>query len=48
VFTPATTGVIGGLDIEISGVPRDARVIVGPYQVLRTLQDGDAVRAPKP
>ena len=46
-FTPAKTGVIGGLDIEISGVPADASVIIGPYQVLRTLQNGAAVKAAK-
>lgn len=45
VFTPVTTGVIGGLAIEISGVPKGARLVTGPYQVLRTLMDGDAVRA---
>jgi len=47
VFTPATTGVIGGLDIEISGLPANASVIVGPYQVLRTLQSGAGVKAAK-
>jgi HlyD family secretion protein len=47
VFTPATTGVIGGLDIEIEGIDRGATVIIGPYQVLRTLQDGAAVKAAK-
>jgi len=45
VFTPVTTGVIGGLDIEISGIARGTTVITGPYQVLRTLQDGALVRA---
>lgn len=45
VFTPVKTGVIGGLDIEISGVASGASVIVGPYQILRTLQDGAAVKA---
>ena len=47
VFTPVTTGVIGGLDIEISGIARGATVITGPYQVLRTLNDGALVRAAK-
>jgi HlyD family secretion protein len=46
-FTPAKTGVIGGLDIEITGLPASASVIVGPYQVLRTLQDGATVKAAK-
>lgn len=44
VFVPVTTGVIGGLDIEVSGVSATDSVIVGPYQVLKTLQAGDAVK----
>ncbi len=44
-FTPVTTGVIGGLDMEIDGVAEDTPVITGPYQVLRDLQDGALVRA---
>jgi len=44
-FTPVTTGVIGGLDIEVSGVAENATVIVGPYQALRELQDGALVKA---
>jgi multidrug efflux pump subunit AcrA (membrane-fusion protein) len=40
-FTPVTTGVIGGLDIEVPGLAEGATVIVGPYQALRELQDGD-------
>lgn len=47
VFTPVKTGVIGGLDIEITGISQGATVITGPYQVLRTLQDGAAVTAAK-
>ena len=38
-------GFIGGLDIGISGLDAGTEVIVGPYQVLRDLRDGDAVRA---
>lgn len=45
VFTPVTTGVIGGLDIEVSGLPADAPVVTGPYQALRDLADGALVRA---
>jgi HlyD family secretion protein len=45
VFTPVTTGIIGGLDIEIDGVPAGTAIVTGPFQVLRTLQDGAAVRA---
>ena len=44
-FTPVTAGVIGGLDIEVSGLAERAPVIVGPYQALRELQDGALVTA---
>ncbi|HEX6976415.1 MAG TPA: efflux RND transporter periplasmic adaptor subunit [Vicinamibacterales bacterium] len=44
VFTPVTPGVIGGLEIEIAGLDERASVIVGPYQALRELQDGAAVK----
>ena len=44
-FTPVTSGVIGGLDIEVSGVAEGAEVIVGPYQALRDMLDGTLVRA---
>ncbi len=43
VFTPVTAGVIGGLDMEVSGLPEGESVVVGPYQVLRDLQDGAPV-----
>jgi HlyD family secretion protein len=43
-FTPATTGIIGGLTIEIDGLPEGAVVISGPFQVLREIQDGARVR----
>ncbi len=45
VFTPVTSGIIGGLDIEVSGVPEGESIVVGPYQVLRELQDGALVSA---
>lgn len=45
-FTPATTGIIGGLTVEIDGVPEGANVVSGPFQVLREIQDGDRVRVP--
>jgi HlyD family secretion protein len=38
-FVPVTSGVIGGLDIEVSGVTEGTTVVTGPYQVLRQLQD---------
>jgi HlyD family secretion protein len=44
-FTPVSSGVIGGLDIEVSGVAEGAQIIVGPYQVLREMTDGTLVRA---
>jgi HlyD family secretion protein len=44
IFTPITTGIIGGLDVEISGVPAGTAVVTGPFQVLRTLQHDTAVR----
>jgi HlyD family secretion protein len=42
-FVRVTTGIIGGLDIEIAGVDAKTPVIVGPFQVLRELQDGAVV-----
>ena len=44
VFTPVTTGIIGGLEIEITGVDANTPIVVGPFQILRTLQDGAVVR----
>ena len=43
-FTPATTGIIGGLTVEIEGVPEGAMIISGPFQVLREIQNGVRVR----
>jgi HlyD family secretion protein len=42
-FVPVTTGVIGGLDIEVAGIAAGIPVISGPYQVLRELQEGVVV-----
>lgn len=42
-FVPVTTGVIGGLNIEVSGIPDGTAVVTGPYQVLRELKDGPVV-----
>ena len=38
-FVPVTSGVIGGLSIEVTGIEDGTRVITGPYQVLRELKD---------
>lgn len=46
-FTPVETGLIGGLDMEVRGLDEGAEVIAGPYQVLRDLKDGDAVKVAK-
>lgn len=43
-FVPVTTGIIGGLLIEVVGVAPGAEVVSGPFQVLRALQDGERVR----
>jgi HlyD family secretion protein len=43
-FTPISTGIIGGLDIEMTGVPAGAPVVAGPFQTLRELADGARIR----
>lgn len=48
VFTPVTTGLIGGLTIEVTGVDEGAPIVAGPFQVLRDLPDGALVRATSP
>ena len=45
-FTPVTTGIIGGLSIEVSGVAEGTAIVSGPFQALRELRDGDRVRVP--
>lgn len=42
-FLSVTSGVIGGLSIEVTGIEDGTRVITGPYQVLRELKDGALV-----
>jgi HlyD family secretion protein len=44
-FTPATTGIIGGLSVEIDGLPEGAAVISGPFQTLREIRSGARVRS---
>lgn len=43
-FTPVTTGIIGGLSIEVDGVSEGTAIVSGPFQTLRTLRNGDRVR----
>jgi HlyD family secretion protein len=43
-FQPVTTGLIGGLNIEITGIGAGTPIVVGPFQALRDLQGGQAVR----
>jgi len=43
-FRPVTTGLIGGLDIEVTGLTDGIPVVTGPFQALRELKDGQAVR----
>ena len=47
-FTKVTTGVIGGLSIEVDGVSEGAAVVAGPFQALREMSDGTRVRVRKP
>jgi len=43
-FRPVKTGLIGGLDIEVSGLAEGTTIVVGPFQALRDLQDGQSLR----
>jgi HlyD family secretion protein len=43
-FTPVTTGVIGGLDIEVTGLEAGTPVVIGPFQALREIADGTRLR----
>jgi hypothetical protein len=47
-FQPVTTGLIGGLDIEVTGLNDGTLVVTGPFQALRELKDGQAVRIQAP
>lgn len=44
IFTPVTTGIIGGLSIEVDGIAEGTAIVSGPFQTLRALRDGDRVR----
>ncbi len=44
-FRPIQVGIMGEFDLEVqSGLRPGEQVVVGPYEVLRTLKDGDRVR----
>jgi HlyD family secretion protein len=43
-FVAVTTGIIGGLQIEVHGVAEGTEIVSGSIQALRDLQDGAAVR----
>jgi HlyD family secretion protein len=47
-FTPVSSGVIGGLDIEVTGIEEATSIVVGPYQVLRELSDGALITVNAP
>ena len=47
-FRAVTTGIIGGLNIEVNGVAEGTKVVTGPYQALRDLQDGSRIRVQQP
>jgi HlyD family secretion protein len=47
-FQPVRTGLIGGLDIEVTGLNEGVSVVTGPFQALRELRDGQAVRVQVP
>jgi HlyD family secretion protein len=44
-FLPVETGMIGGLEIEVKkGLEEGREIVVGPWQSLKDLQDGAAIR----
>lgn len=43
-FRALTTGIIGGLTIEVDGLAEGTTIVAGPFQALRELADGAAVR----
>ena len=47
-FVKIATGISGRKDIEVTqGLQKKDSVVSGPYSVLRTLKDGDEVKAIK-
>jgi len=48
-FRPVKTGIVGGMDIEIiEGVEEDDEIVIGSFQILRTLEDGNKVKVENP
>jgi HlyD family secretion protein len=44
-FVPVETGMIGGLEIEVkTGLAEGREIVAGPWQSLKDLQDGAAIR----
>jgi hypothetical protein len=44
-FSPVETGMIGGLEIEVrKGLEAGREIVAGPWQSLKDLQDGAAIR----
>ena len=47
-FVPVETGMIGGLEIEVKqGLDEGREIAAGPWQSLKDLQDGAAIRTPR-
>jgi HlyD family secretion protein len=47
-FAKISTGISGRKDIEVTeGLQKNDSVVSGPYSILRTLKDGDEVKAIK-
>jgi HlyD family secretion protein len=47
-FVPVEAGMIGGLEIEVKGIAEGREIVIGPWQVLRDLQDGVRLRPTRP
>lgn len=43
-FVPVTSGIIGGLSIEVDGVAEGSTIVAGPIQALRDLADGSPLK----
>ncbi len=43
-FRPVATGIVGGLEVAVEGLPAGTDVVVGPYAALRELADGKAIK----